>query len=165
MITMLLGGLWHGAAVRFILWGGLHGLALALHKAWMTAFPSAKMLGCDMNPIIRIFSTLFTFHVVCLGWLLFRAESMQTVTLMLSQIFTNFNGSLAPQMLLGYSEVFALMAIGYTLHFLPKSFSDTARTAITKSSLPLQIALVAMTIWLVMQVKSSDIQPFIYFQF
>ena len=47
LVTMLLGGLWHGAAVRFILWGGLHGAALALHKLWMAVVPGAKAWGAD----------------------------------------------------------------------------------------------------------------------
>ncbi len=165
MITMLLGGLWHGAAVRFILWGALHGVALALHKAWMTIFPSAKELGRDMNPVVRVLGVIFTFHIVCLGWLLFRAESMEVVGLMLSQIFSNFGGDLASQMVVGYREVFVLMALGYMLHLLPKSLSDAVRGAITKSPIILQMLYVAAVIWLVMQVKSSDIQPFIYFQF
>ena len=49
LITMLLGGLWHGAAVRFILWGALHGAALALHKLWMAVVPGAKATGDRMH--------------------------------------------------------------------------------------------------------------------
>ncbi|MFR9602931.1 MAG: MBOAT family protein [Rikenellaceae bacterium] len=165
MITMLLGGLWHGAAVRFILWGGLHGVALALHKLWMTIFPSAKESGSDMNPIMRLIGVVITFHIVCLGWLMFRAESMQIVTEMLSQIFTNFNTSIAQQFIFGYKEFCILMCIGYTLHFMPQSLSSKACGVITRSPFIVQILYVALTIWLVMQVKSSDIQPFIYFQF
>ena len=45
LITMILGGLWHGAALRFVLWGALHGVALALHKLWMSLVPGAKEIG------------------------------------------------------------------------------------------------------------------------
>ncbi len=165
LITMLLGGLWHGAAVRFILWGGLHGVALALHKLWMGIIPSAKEQGSDMNPITRVLGAIFTFHIVCFGWLMFRADSMQTVEIMLTQIFENFNPSLAQQFISGYKEVAILLCIGYILHLLPQSLSDRTRKFITNSPFILQILYVALTIWLVMQVKSSDIQPFIYFQF
>ncbi|MBQ1958679.1 MAG: MBOAT family protein, partial [Alistipes sp.] len=51
LITMVLGGLWHGAAVRFILWGALHGVALAVHKLWLEVVPGSKALGKDMNPV------------------------------------------------------------------------------------------------------------------
>ena len=73
IITMVLGGLWHGAAVRFVLWGTLHGVALALHKMWLAIIPWSKANGQDMNPVSRVLGVILTFHIVCLGWLLFRA--------------------------------------------------------------------------------------------
>ena len=98
MLTMLLGGLWHGAAVRFILWGALHGAALAVHKALMHAFPSVfKASGEQMRPWRRVLGVLVTFHVVCLGWILFRAPDMQTGERILSQIFGHFQWRLIPQ--------------------------------------------------------------------
>lgn len=67
----------------------------------------------------RIAGIFFTFNLVCFGWLMFRAESMQTVSLMLHQIFSNFNLAVAPQVLKGYLSVFLLMGAGYALHMLP----------------------------------------------
>lgn len=64
MITMLLGGLWHGASISFILWGALHGIALAAHKFIMGHFSSFKALGCEMKPWRRVLGVLITFHVV-----------------------------------------------------------------------------------------------------
>ncbi len=165
IITMLLGGLWHGAAIRFLLWGGLHGVALALHKLWMQRFPRAKALGKQMHWWNRIPGILFTFHIVCLGWLLFRAESMQTVSLMLHQIFYNFNGAMLEQVVAGYAGVFALLAAGYLLHLMPDAVDNAAWRAVTWLPMSLQVVLTVVVIWCVMQIKSSDIQPFIYFQF
>ncbi len=164
-ITMLLGGLWHGAAVRFILWGALHGAALALHKLWMKFVPRAKATGAEMSWGWRIAGIFFTFNLVCFGWLMFRAESMQTVSLMLHQIFYNFNLAVAPQVLTGYLGVFLLMGAGYVLHMLPASTGRTAQRIVAASPLVVQVFLAAGMIWCVMQIKSSDIQPFIYFQF
>lgn len=165
LITMLLGGLWHGAAVRFVLWGGLHGAALALHKLWMSVVPGARAAGAQMHWWSRVAGILLTFHLVCLGWLMFRAESMQTVALMLHQIFYSFGAATVPQVLAGYSGVFILIAAGYLLHLLPGAADRLARRAVTHAPLVLQVLLAAAMIWCVMQVKSSDIQPFIYFQF
>lgn len=165
LITMLLGGLWHGAAVRFILWGGLHGVALALHKWWMEAVPGAKALGRDMPLWRRIPATLFTFHLVCFGWLLFRAESMQSVGLMLHQIFHAFDPDLIPQVVAGYMPILLLMACGYFLHLLPAAVDRLFQRMVTAIPLALQVLLIALVVWGVMQIKSSDIQPFIYFQF
>ena len=119
-LTMLLGGLWHGASVRFILWGALHGIALAIHKAVMSAFPSFKKVGSEMSPFRRIVGVLITFHLVCFGWILFRADSMQKVGEMLTQIGTNFHPEVFVQFVTGYKGVFALMIIGYIFHFVPK---------------------------------------------
>ena len=165
LLTMLLGGLWHGAAIRFILWGALHGVALALHKMWLQVVPGAKTLGKDMNPVMRLLGIVFTFHLVCLGWLVFRADSMQTAGLILHQIFSAFDSSLIAQVVAGYSGAFLLMAIGYLLHAIPERGDAWLRGVITRAPMGWQVAMTVAMIWLVMQVKSSDIQPFIYFQF
>lgn len=165
LLTMLLGGLWHGAAVRFILWGALHGTALALHKMWLSVVPGAKPDGAHMHWWSRIGGMLLTFNLVCFGWLMFRAESMQTVGLMLHQIFEHFNAPMIPQVLAGYTGVFLLIGLGYLLHLLPERIDATAQRIVTHAPAALQIVMAATMVWLVMQVKSSDIQPFIYFQF
>ena len=165
LLTMLLGGLWHGAAVRFILWGALHGVALALHKMWMAVVPWAKINGKDMNIVLRVVGIILTFNLVCFGWLLFRAEDMQTVHVMLYQIFNNFNPAIIPQVVEGYKAVFALIVLGYAMHFLPEKIDIDIRNRVVNASFWWQVALMALTIWCVMQIKSSDIQPFIYFQF
>ena len=165
LLTMVLGGLWHGAAVRFVLWGALHGVALAVHKMWMAIVPWAKAKGDDMNPVIRIFGWFITFNIVCLGWLLFRAEDMQTVQLMIYQIANNFNAAIIPQVVEGYKAVMGLIVLGYLMHFIPKKIDEDMMAKVGSAGFWWQVAMLAATAWCVMQVKSSDIQPFIYFQF
>ena len=165
LMTMVLGGLWHGAALRFVLWGALHGVALALHKMWMAVVPWAKAYGKDMNPISRLLGIVLTFHIVCLGWLLFRAEDMQTVQVMIYQIAHSFNPSIIPQFVLGYKEVVALIVLGYMMHLMPSAIDRDLQRKVANSSFWWQVALLVITAWCVMQIKSSDIQPFIYFQF
>ena len=152
LLTMLLGGLWHGAA-------------LALHKLWMSVVPGAKATGAQMHWWSRAAGIFLTFNIVCFGWLMFRAESMQTVQLMLHQIFENFNAPMIPQVLAGYAAVFALIAAGYVLHLLPGRVDALAQRIVVHAPLVLQVVMAAAMIWCVMQIKSSDIQPFIYFQF
>ena len=165
LVTMVLGGLWHGAAIRFVLWGTLHGVALALHKLWLSVVPGAKVSGYQMHPLSRLAGILVTFHLVCFGWLLFRADSMRTVQLMLHQITDNFHLQLLPQMLAGYGGVFALVGLGYLLHMLPGRADAAARRAVVASPFWVQVLLLASVAWGVMQIQSSSIQPFIYFQF
>ena len=165
LLTMLLGGLWHGAAVRFVLWGALHGVALAVHKAWMSIIPWAKPEGKQMNIILRLGGWFFTFNLVCLGWLLFRAEDMQTVHLMLYQITHNFNSAIIPQFVLGYKAVVGLIVLGYAMHFIPEKIDSDIQRKVSGASFWWQVAMLTAVVWCVMQIKSSDIQPFIYFQF
>jgi len=166
MITMLLGGLWHGASIRFILWGGLHGLALAVHKFFMIHFPSAfKPEGYMMKPWRQVIGVILTFHLVCFGWILFRASSMQTVGEVLTQIFTNFHPEVFLQFIVGYKIVFILMVLGYLIHFMPKKLDESIQSFVTRSPLVLQAFLLAAAIFIIVQFKSAGVQPFIYFQF
>lgn len=165
LLTMLLGGLWHGAAIRFVLWGALHGVALTLHKLWLAIVPGAKIMGSEMNWWTRILGMFFTFNLVCAGWLMFRADSMQSVELMLHQICFNFNFAIIPQVVSGYTGVITLIVIGYVMHLLPGSVDAITQRVVVNAPVVLQVIMAAAMIWFVMQIKSSEIQPFIYFQF
>ena len=164
-ITMLLGGLWHGASVRFILWGALHGVALAIHKFIMGRFTSFKQTGEEMGFVRRFIGTVFTFHVVCFGWIFFRADSMQTVKEILTQIVTNFHPEIFAQFITGYSVVSALMVLGYVFHFMPKKADVFVQGIVTRSPLLVQALMLIITIFIVVQFKNAGVQPFIYFQF
>lgn len=88
-LTMALGGLWHGAAYTFVLWGIYHGTLLVLHRMLV----SRKKINSQNRPAFTWgtpFKMLFVFHLVCFGWLLFRAESLQQVGQMLCALGRNF---------------------------------------------------------------------------
>lgn len=84
---------------------------------------------------------------------------------MLNQIFTTFRPQLFPQLVAGYWEVFALMGLGFFLHFAPDSWERTCTKAVIRLPLLGKALLMIALIYLVIQMKSSEIQPFIYFQF
>ena len=159
MLTMLLGGLWHGAATRFIIWGGLHGTALALERWWKSIFPGRP------GPVRRLLGGLWTFHFVCFCWIFFRAADLATVQAMLGQIAYAFNPQVLPEFLAGYGAVVFWMALGYGLHLLPAAWEQAAERRVTALPLPAKAVLITLVAALVMQAKSSDVQPFIYFQF
>ena len=165
IVTMLLGGLWHGAAWRFVLWGGWHGASLAVHKWFMAHVPGFKAQGADMPRWRRIIGIVVTFHVVCFGWIMFRASDLQTARNMLSQIFTDFKPELIQQVVSGYAAVMGLMAVGYLLHLMPVRSELWAQRTVTESPLPVKVVTIAVLVWAVMLIKSAEIQPFIYFQF
>ena len=84
---------------------------------------------------------------------------------MLRQIFTTFRPGLFPQLIVGYWEVFALMALGFFLHFVPDSWEHACSKAVVRLPLIGKSLLLVAIVYLVIQMKSSEIQPFIYFQF
>lgn len=165
LITMLLGGLWHGAAWQFILWGGMHGVALVLHKLFMRLFPKAKPTGHNMKWGWRLLGVVLTFNFVVFTFIFFRAKDMQTAVALLRAIATNFHPEVFGQFVLGYRMVFALIVLGYVLHFLPRKFVRATNRTIVRSPLLVQLFLFVVLLFTVFQFKSADVQPFIYFQF
>ncbi len=162
-MTMLLGGLWHGASWNFVFWGAIHGIALALHKFWRS------LLGRDKHyqsrGIRRALGILLTFHLVCLCWIFFRNSTFEASWTMIHQIVANFQPQLFGQLVDGYKMVFAFMAVGFVLHFLPDRWEEACQRGVIRLPLVAQALLLILIIYVVIQVKTSDIQPFIYFQF
>jgi alginate O-acetyltransferase complex protein AlgI len=162
LLTMLLGGLWHGAALRFVLWGALHGLALGVHRAFSSVFP----IRTGSNSWLwNVLTTILTFHFVCFCWILFRANSLETAGQVVSQITTQLHPHLLLAFVQGYPMVIFLMAIGYLLHFLPSAIEVWATQQVIRMPLFAKATLLTSVIFLVIQTKSAHIQPFIYFQF
>jgi D-alanyl-lipoteichoic acid acyltransferase DltB (MBOAT superfamily) len=159
--TMLIGGLWHGANLRFVIWGALHGFGLAIHKLWMTVFPSKK----NGNIYIKRLMQIFTFHFVVFAWIFFRAPNMITVRNVLSQIFNHFGTRAIPSMIAGYANIFLIMLLGFTIHWLPASLKEKYRGWFITTPIYAKVAIAVSVALLVFQVKSSVLQPFIYFQF
>ena len=162
-LTMLLGGLWHGASWNFIVWGALHGLALAAHKFFRSLMDRPKNYAS--TGLRKVFAVVITFHFVCFCWIFFRNSTFEASGVMIKQIFTDFHPELWWQLISGYSEVFVLMALGYALHWCPDSWQNASLRCVTRMPLVLQSVLLIVLIFIIIQVKSSDIQPFIYFQF
>jgi D-alanyl-lipoteichoic acid acyltransferase DltB (MBOAT superfamily) len=165
IITMLLGGLWHGPSLRFVCWGLMHGLALAIHKLAMTLFPALKPSGSVMKPLWRVLGTVFTFHLVCFSWIFFRAENFEIATSMIKQIFTFFHSEIFVDLLAAYPMVFFVMIVGYILHFVPARLENRLIDITVKMPLMWKAAALTVTIVFIMQIKSSEILSFIYFQF
>ncbi len=168
MITMLLGGLWHGANIQFVIWGGIHGLGLVIHKLWVKLNLSLSKYytsQSNKNIFLRFVSVFTTFHLVTIAWIFFRAESMETANDMIRQIFLNFQPALVPIMISSYYKILLLITAGLVIHWLPSSFKESYRGWFIKSHIIVKILIVVFIVFILYQVKSSEIQPFIYFQF
>jgi len=158
-LTMLLGGLWHGANLRFVIWGGLHGIYLAIHKLFIT------LAGKKESPRWRWLSVFITFNLVTFTWMAFRAENMERVYEMFGQLFHHFEGGYAIEILTAYGRVVALIVVAYIIHWLPVPWKDWYKGKFILMPDYLKIAATIIVIFVLVQFSSAGLQPFIYFQF
>ena len=152
MLTMLLGGLWHGAAWTFVAWGAWHGLLLVFARG------SSKRPAESISRSQVWRQRLVTFHLVLLGWLLFRAQDLPTLT-----AFTEGLVALRGGMLL-HPVVLALLAVAVVAHVVSKEWLQRWSNRFLRLPVPLQGAAYAGAI-LVFCGLSAGGPSFIYFQF
>lgn len=158
--TMLIGGLWHGAAWKFVFWGAMHGAGLAVHKA------AKPYLGrvADTWPV-KMISWTMTMIVVAALWVFFRADSWQDSVTVLSSVFNNFSLAYAPAFASARMLWLILMLVIIAAHALPSDFHQKAAQWFVKSPWPVKLLIFIITVQLVIELQSEDVAPFIYFQF
>lgn len=153
MITMLLGGLWHGAAWTFVAWGALHGGVLVFERLWKKFKPEA------WPRLPAVLGILITFHIVCLSWILFRAESFS-----LALDFLAGFGRMGPATVATPFFV-SLIVIGLGMHFLPPRAGEAFAGMGKYLPSPALGAAAAALMLVIEAVRPEGIAPFIYFQF
>jgi alginate O-acetyltransferase complex protein AlgI len=161
LITMLLGGLWHGAALRFIIWGFLHGIGLVISRIWHSIF-GERFTRFRIGRALGVF---ITFHFVSFCWIFFRAPDMDSIKMMLKQITENFSPGSYMTVLPAYSSTFLLIAVGYIIHLLPENIKESYRGLFIRIPLAAQIVVIIGVAILLFQMRSADVMPFIYFRF
>jgi alginate O-acetyltransferase complex protein AlgI len=152
MITMLLGGFWHGASFTFLIWGGIHGTALAVERWGRKRFPGFRM---------PVFVAWFvTFNVVCIAWVFFRAPNLGTAFDILGGI-----GLSGPSPLVTLPMVFLVVA-AIAVQFLPQDGWRRAEAWLVARPVAFQgIAIGALIVAADAAVGQQGVAPFIYFQF
>lgn len=159
-LTMLIGGLWHGAAWKFVFWGAMHGVGLALHKA---SKPFLRKIP-DTWPIKAVAWSI-TMVYVSLLWVFFRADSWTDSWLIIKNIFTNFS----PEHILPFIEVrwmwLVMMSAIILFHSLPTRWADRAGHKFVRSPWIVKFSIFVIVVQLVVQFMSQEVSPFIYFQF
>ncbi len=161
MVTMLLGGLWHGAAARFVVWGGLHGVALVAEKIWHRIFRKVTR----RSRIAHVAGILLTFNFVSFAWIFFRAGTMEQAGVMLHQIFSSFTPGNYGHVLMAYLPVAVLIVSGYILHFLPVTVKESYRGLFIRMPVAVQLVFTIAVALLLHRVGTDVVQPFIYFRF
>jgi alginate O-acetyltransferase complex protein AlgI len=161
MVTMLLGGLWHGSSWLFLIWGGLNGIGLLVHKWYcrFTDFPK------NNGWAVKFFLMLVTLTFISFTRIFFRSRDLEVV----NEIFARISDHMSPEMtwnvLRGYSFVLALMLLGYLIHWIPEAWKIRYRHWFAALPLPVMGLLLMFAVFVMYQLMSGDMQPFIYFQF
>jgi alginate O-acetyltransferase complex protein AlgI len=161
MATMLLGGLWHGAGWTFVLWGGLHGAGQVVGRLRSRR---RRELGLPTEPdsagaVLR--ARIVTFHLVCLGWVFFRADSIGSAFRMLGRLVTGWEegqGLVTPVVLLAIAGM--LLAQN-----LPRDPAERLQVGLSRVGPVLQGAALAVVLFAITTLGPEGVTPFIYFQF
>jgi alginate O-acetyltransferase complex protein AlgI len=152
LLVMLLGGLWHGAAWTFVIWGGIHGGAMSVERWTRERFTNFHMPAW--------LAWLITFHVVCLAWVFFRSPDLHTAFDMIGQVFAG-----GPSPLVTLPMVFLVVAT-IALQALPGDFWERGEAWLVTRPVAAQgIAIGAILVIADAAVGQNGVAPFIYFQF
>lgn len=162
-ITMVLGGIWHGAGWMYLMWGAYQGALLAIHKAIKSWWKTPEFIK-GSSPT-RIFNIALTFTLTVIGFTIFRASSPQNLSEIIGQIFSNFHGDIAPQFISAYFLIVVAMLVALVMHFLPGRWTESVKNMYADLPLVSQGLILAAFIFFVIQTRSSDLVPFIYLQY
>lgn len=156
LLTMLLGGLWHGASWNFVIWGGLHGAYLVTERLVLSHFPAWSSRAFAM----RALRVVITFHLVCFAWIFFRARNLDDVGHILGNLAEPSSMQFSTTQHTGLVVLLGLLAIA---HFLGnyRHFKNRA----SASEGPLFVGVLTSAILLLVWFTPSTSVPFIYFQF
>ena len=166
LLTMLLGGLWHGAAWTFVIWGAIHGVGLGVERLWRdNRMPErcAPYTSRVPGTVRRAAARVVTFHVVCLAWVFFRAPDLGSAFAVLSRVTASPGGSGTG---LVTPTVVLLIASVLLLQGLPRGLGPRLRTVLAGLPAPaLGVALGGLVLVVAAIGGGRGVAPFIYFRF
>jgi alginate O-acetyltransferase complex protein AlgI len=159
-ITMLLGGLWHGAAWNFVVWGGIHGVGQVIGHARRDRRAERGLPEPEETPRRRAAERFVTFHIVCLGWIFFRAGSIGGAFAMLKGLVTQWGP--APLVTL---PVLGAIALGVGVQYLPHRPAELLMSRFSRLKPAVQGAVLGASLLIITTLGPQGVAPFIYFQF
>lgn len=163
IITMVIGGLWHGASENFVIWGAMNGAALIIYNHWRKISPYEN----STTLFTRFWRILITFNFITFTRIWFRLEDDGAPANMLTQIWYHFdlNSDTFNTLMTGFDTALYVMIFGYILHWLPSKVKEFGERKFTALPMVLQSAVVAIILIIIYQAFSDTFKPFVYFQF
>ena len=152
MLTMLLGGLWHGAAWTFVVWGAIHGVGLCVERAlgWRPTSRRSQWLG-----------RILTFQIVCFAWVFFRADSLTRAGQILERLFTAW-GQPSP---LVTASVLLAIAVGIGGQYVRPGAVAAVVRGFGRMPTLAQAGCIGVAVALIETLGPVGVPPFIYFRF
>lgn len=175
LITMVVGGLWHGASKNFVVWGAMNGLALVIYKYWRKISPYEN----STKWIAIIWKIFITFNFITFTRIWFKLDEARTTGMMsgaeadelpfkmLNQIWHHFDYAWTTlvTVLETYQAVFWVMLFGFIIHWLPNSVKGIYERWFTKMPMALQAVAVAVIVVCIYQALGAEQPAFVYLQF
>jgi D-alanyl-lipoteichoic acid acyltransferase DltB (MBOAT superfamily) len=163
LITMVVGGLWHGASENFVIWGSMNGLALIFFQYWKKISPYENSTAWG----IRAWRIFLTFNFITFTRIWFRLDEAGEPMKMLNHIWVHFDFTwdVFVKVLETYQAVFWLILIGFVLHWLPQSWKEKGTHQFSRIPFVFQAICIAFSVFLMYQAISDTFKPFVYFQF
>jgi D-alanyl-lipoteichoic acid acyltransferase DltB (MBOAT superfamily) len=158
MLTMLIGGLWHGAGWTFVAWGAIHGTALVAERWWRER---PGFVERPWTPWRRAWHRFATFQVVCFAWIFFRSDSFADAWDVITRLFTAW-GETSPLVTVG---VLAAIAVGIGSQYLPARIPLGIMAWFSRLPVPAQAGVLGVALLVTHAMGPEGVAPFIYFQF
>jgi alginate O-acetyltransferase complex protein AlgI len=158
LLTMLIGGLWHGAGWTFVAWGAIHGTALVAERWWHDRPGHVERPATAWR---RAWHRFVTFQVVCFAWIFFRSDSFADAWDVIVRLGTAW-GEPSP---LVTSGVLGAIAVGIGSQYLPRRLPLVIMARFSRLPLPAQAAVLSLALVVTHAMGPEGVAPFIYFQF
>jgi len=158
MITMLLGGLWHGASWTFVVWGGLQGVYLVVHRLWANS-TSAEVQQLRAKRWWPWVARVLMFHAACVGWVFFRSPTFSVA----AEVFRRLGSGGA--VTLATIPVVVTLVLGLFGQYAPKMWRRGVEAMMSRMPVAVNGAALAFGVFLIEVLGPTGVAPFIYFQF
>jgi alginate O-acetyltransferase complex protein AlgI len=161
LVTMLLGGLWHGAAWTFVAWGGIHGCGLAVERFRRDRRADLGLPDPPDTRTRRVLRRLLTFNLVCFAWIFFRATSFSNAEAVIKRLFDAW-GQASPLVTTG-----VLLAIGFGIasQYAPQGWIAWALDRFDRLAIGWQATVLGVGLMFVDALGPPGVAPFIYYRF
>lgn len=163
LITMIVGGLWHGPSQNFVIWGAMNGLALVIYNYWKKISPYEK----SEIWISRFWKIFLTFNFISFTRIWFRLQEDDGPGKFLSHMFSKFDFTIDEfnRYFMYFLPEMLVLIIGMTIHWLPQRIKSKGEEAFTRMNVASQIATVVVIVVLLYQSVTGISRPFLYNNF